>query len=99
MAGNPLVPGKHGGDLVGFVDFLQSRRIDRGIVHEFDGGREEANGRLVTGNYFQTLDVEPLVGRTFTAEEDRVPGSNPVVVISYGYWRTRFSGGSGAPCT
>jgi predicted permease len=57
-----------------------------------DGGAEKGRGRLVTGNYFQTLGVEPLLGRTFTGEEDRAPGSDPVIVISYGYWRARFSG-------
>src|SRR5206468_12644168 len=33
-------------------------------------------------------------GRTFTAEEDRIPGSDPVLVISYGYWQRRFSADS-----
>src|SRR6266853_1467892 len=57
-------------------------------------GPETARGRLVTGNYFQTLGVEALLGRTFTAAEDRIPGSDPVLVISYGYWQRRFSGDS-----
>lgn len=57
-----------------------------------DGGPEKANGRLVTGNYFATLGVKALIGRTFTGEEDRVPGSDPYIVISYEYWQRRFSG-------
>jgi predicted permease len=57
----------------------------------FDGGPETASGRLVTENYFQALGVEALLGRTFTADDGRKPGSDPVLVISYGYWRRRFS--------
>ena len=57
-----------------------------------DGSHEGARGRLVTGNYFDTLGVKPLLGRTFTSEDDRAPGSDPVVVISYAYWHDRFSG-------
>jgi predicted permease len=57
-------------------------------------GSETASGRLVTGNYFQTLGVEALLGRTLTAAEDTIPGSDPVLVISYAYWQRRFSGDS-----
>ncbi|HEU5453222.1 MAG TPA: ABC transporter permease, partial [Terriglobales bacterium] len=56
------------------------------------GGAEKAGGRIVTGDYFQTLGVQPLIGRTFTGDEDRVPGGDPYLVISYGYWQRRFSG-------
>lgn len=57
-----------------------------------DGGPETATGRVVTENYFDTLGVQAFLGRTFTAEEGRTPGSDPVLVISYGYWQRRFSG-------
>jgi putative ABC transport system permease protein len=57
-----------------------------------ESGTENISGRLVTGNFFQTLGVQPLLGRTFTAEEDLVPGSDPFVVIAYGYWQRRFAG-------
>jgi predicted permease len=48
-------------------------------------------GRLVTGNFFSVLGVRALIGRTFTDQETRVPGSSPVVVISYGYWQRQFA--------
>lgn len=58
-------------------------------------GAAEANDqllcRLVTGEYFHVLGVRPLLGRVFTAEEDRAPGTAPVAVISYNYWKRRFS--------
>ena len=32
------------------------------------------------------------LGRTFTSEEDEIPGGHPVVVLSHDYWRSRFAG-------
>ena len=61
-------------------------RIDGLSADETDQPR----GRIVTGNYFQVLEVGAMAGRTFTAEEDSARGINPVVVISYGYWKRRF---------
>src|SRR6267154_2431210 len=57
-----------------------------------EGGPETVRGRLVTENYFQTLGVEALRGRTFMPDENRIPGGDPFLVISYGYWQQRFSG-------
>jgi putative ABC transport system permease protein len=74
-----------------FSSVLASSHIDS-LQIAIDSGAERARGRLVTGNYFQTLGIEPLLGRIFTAQEDRVPGGDPFVVISYAYWRDRFAG-------
>ncbi|HZU21402.1 MAG TPA: ABC transporter permease, partial [Terriglobales bacterium] len=74
-----------------FSSVLGSARIDN-LQIAIDGGPEKATGRLVTGNYFETLGVKALIGRTFTGDEDRTPGSDPYLVISYGYWQRRFSG-------
>ena len=48
-------------------------------------------GRFVTGNFFSVLGVPALIGRTFTDQETRVPGTAPVMVISYGYWERQFA--------
>jgi len=50
------------------------------------------DGRLVSGNYFDTLGVRPLLGRALSPADDINPGSHPVVVISYAAWRGRFHG-------
>jgi putative ABC transport system permease protein len=57
-----------------------------------DARVERIEGAVVTGNYFQALDVKAALGRTFLPEEDEVPGSHPVAVISYGLWQRRFGG-------
>src|SRR5215471_6939775 len=49
-----------------------------------------ATGELVSGSYFQTLGVGPLIGRTLLPEDDAAPESSPVAVIGYGYWKRMF---------
>src|SRR2546423_290402 len=51
---------------------------------------ERVSGELVSGNYFDVLDVRPWQGRLFTQEDDRTPGAHPVAVISYAFWERRF---------
>src|SRR5262245_43800678 len=49
-------------------------------------------GSLVSANYFDVLGIKPALGRTFLPEEDHTPGAHPVVVLSHGFWRSRFDG-------
>jgi predicted permease len=51
-----------------------------------------ATGELVSGNYFATLGVGAVRGRTLLPEDDAAPESGPVAVISYGYWKRAFGG-------
>ncbi len=44
----------------------------------------------VSGNYFDTLEVQPLLGRFFHASDERGHNSAPFVVLSYTSWHTRF---------
>jgi putative ABC transport system permease protein len=48
-------------------------------------------GAQVTGDFFRTLGIAPLHGRLFLPEDDR-PGAEPVAVVSYDLWKTRFGG-------
>ena len=52
---------------------------------------ERVIGTLVSGNYFDVLGTRPVVGRFFRADEDRVPGERPVVVLSHAMWARRFN--------
>src|SRR6185436_9878233 len=48
-------------------------------------------GAMVSGNYFDVLGIKPSFGRAFLQEEDRTPGTHPVVVLSNSFWQTRFN--------
>jgi predicted permease len=56
----------------------------------YGGQSEHAGGEMVSGNYFETLGVQPFLGRLIGPEDDRTPGAHPVAVLSYGYWQRRF---------
>jgi putative ABC transport system permease protein len=56
------------------------------------GQTERTFGQLVSGNYFSALRLKPALGRFIRPEEVERPGTEPVVVISYDYWQTRFRG-------
>src|ERR1700751_5354887 len=55
------------------------------------GEPERVRGATVMADYLTTLGVEPVLGRTFSAQEDR-PGGPPVALISYALWQRRFAG-------
>src|SRR5690349_14334432 len=48
-------------------------------------------GYEATGNYFDVLGVRALLGRTLTPEDDRRSSPQPVIVLSYASWQSRFS--------
>jgi macrolide transport system ATP-binding/permease protein len=47
-------------------------------------------GMYISGNFFQTLGVEPALGRGFRADEDRAEGRDPVVVLGHDFWVSQF---------
>ena len=52
---------------------------------------ESVSGARVSAHYFEVMGVRPLIGRGFTAEEDRPNGPN-AVVLSYELWSRVFHG-------
>jgi predicted permease len=56
-----------------------------------NGEPERVKTLLATASLFQTLGVKPLLGRTYTEEEDQA-GKPHVAVLSYGLWQRRFGG-------
>jgi predicted permease len=44
-------------------------------------------GVIASDNFFQTLGVQPVLGRTFLPEEGKVPGRDAVAVVGYDFWQ------------
>ncbi|MGB7281342.1 MAG: ABC transporter permease [Candidatus Acidiferrum sp.] len=44
----------------------------------------------VTGSFFSTLRIKPLMGRFVVPGEGETPNADAVIVLSYEYWRARF---------
>src|SRR5262245_35724403 len=59
-----------------------------------EGDPQRIEGTVVTPAFFNTLDVQPLLGRTFT-EEDGIDGATGTVVLSYEMWQSVFGGRPG----
>ncbi len=53
---------------------------------------EDEAAEVVSGNYFDVLGLRPALGRLLHAGDDTAKNANPVVVLSYNYWKTRFAG-------
>ncbi len=45
---------------------------------------------LVSGNYFDSLEIQPYLGRFFHASDEKGKNSAPYVVLSYAYWHSHF---------
>jgi len=48
-------------------------------------------GQVVSANYFDVLEVKPILGRTFLPDEDKNVGANAVVVLSHSFWQRRLN--------
>ena len=68
---------------------LARRLVDASL--SVGGTTERVSAELVSGNYFTMLGVGPALGRVFTSQQDdQVYAGHPVVVLSHGYWVSRF---------
>jgi hypothetical protein len=47
--------------------------------------------QLVSGTYFPTLGVHPVMGRALTDDDDNSEGDHPVAMISYAWWKRGFT--------
>jgi predicted permease len=53
------------------------------------GEAERLSGYMVSADFFSTLGVEPILGRTFLRDDDH-PGAAPVVILGGGFWKRKF---------
>jgi predicted permease len=88
-----------GNSTFAYLDFLEWQRQNRSFAslatyhHEnfiLSGARtEHVPGDLISAEFFDTLGVKPLIGRTFNGADDHL-GSAPVVLLSESFWRRRY---------
>jgi predicted permease len=52
-------------------------------------------GLVVSGNFFDVLDLQPAAGRFFLPDEDRVPGRDAVIVLAHETWNDQFGSDPG----
>ncbi len=53
------------------------------------GEAERLSGYMVSADFFSTLGVTPILGRTFRPDDDR-PGVAPVVILGGGFWQRKL---------
>ena len=53
------------------------------------GEPERLRTTMASADFFSILGVQPVVGRTFTAQDDHA-GAAPVVILSNAFWHSRF---------
>jgi putative ABC transport system permease protein len=58
-----------------------------------EGGKlpEQIEAAWCSWNFFDTLSVQPELGRSFTSDDDRA-GANATVILSASFWKRRYSG-------
>jgi len=72
--------------------FAEIFAYDGLALHLSESGQtERVSGQLVSGNFFSGLGVKPLLGRVFSAEDDKSPGAHLVAILGHNLWRRRFS--------
>jgi len=85
-----------------YPDFVDWQRMNKSLssLDVFAGagyllrtrdGAEPVTAGRVSGGFFRTLGLRPILGRDFAAGEDRLGGPN-LTLISYGAWLHRFGG-------
>jgi len=70
---------------------LSSMAIYRNQDYNLTGSSEgeRLSGYMISADFFSTLGVKPIVGRTFRADDDQI-GAAPVAVLGGGLWARRF---------
>ncbi len=81
-------------DLQGQKQFFDGVFCRAATTISFSTGGEPrlTAAELVSGTYFSVLGVSPTLGRLLTIDDDQAPGSSPVVVLSYDFWKNQFGG-------
>src|SRR5580700_6979881 len=71
-----------------FQSMAMYRNQDYSFIGTGEAG-ERLTGYQISANFFSTLGVTPIVGRTFRADDDRLSAA-PVVILGGGLWKRKF---------
>ena len=71
-----------------FSGMLADDEVQVGV--QWNNQSDLASGELVSGNYFDVLGVRPAMGRLLLPSDDAAQNGNPVVVLSFNYWKAHF---------
>ncbi len=77
-----------------FEHFAATYTIFRVVNLTGNGDPERLNASGVTGNYFDTFKIAPVIGRGFTLDNEKL-GQDQVTILSYAFWQRRFAGDPG----
>jgi predicted permease len=70
-----------------FASLAAYRNEDYNFIGNSEG--ERLSGYMISANFFETLGIAPVLGRTFRVDDDQI-GAAPVVVLSGGFWKRKF---------
>jgi len=56
------------------------------------GGAVRLNALRATHDFFPMLGIQPLIGRSFTSEEDLPGGAGQVALLGHAFWQEHFAG-------
>jgi putative ABC transport system permease protein len=81
-----------------YLDLRNKNAVFSGLIAEapltvgvtWNNQAESASAEMVSGNYFETLDIRPAMGRVLQSSDETAPGANPVAVLNFDFWRTHL---------
>jgi predicted permease len=71
---------------------LDSSVIEQPVATTDKGDGTQTAISMISGSYFSTLGVQPLMGHAFGAEADQGRNQFPQAVVSYRFWQQRLHG-------
>lgn len=75
-----------------FSGLIAYTMVPFGFSPQRDALPQVKYGLLVSGNLFQVMGVQPILGRDFRPDEDLEPGRDAVVILGYDFWQSQFKG-------
>lgn len=82
-----------------YLDYRDHNHVFTGLLANkaffsasLDGEQpRRVEGQLISCNYFDVLNIRPVIGRGLTESDCSAPGTAPVVVLSDGFWHGAFN--------